>query len=226
MIEFDTRELHRLEENLRRLNAKGVHFAERNTINDQAFATQTEARAAIRSEFVNRNRWTERSVQVDRARSLSDSAEVGSTERYMAHQEFGHTKMENTHIATPAASGESPRARTRRRPVRRANRMTSITLKRQQRAGMSRKQQNIVAVKEAKETGRKFVFLQRGQERGIYKVFGTKRKPKTRKIQDLSRRVAVIPRNPWLMPSTTTVVAASHRFYFKHLQQQLDRLRP
>ncbi len=225
MLKMDTRELRRLEDNLRELNAKGVHFAERNTVNDLAFATQKEARQTIRSEFVNRNKWTERSVQVDRAKSLRDSAEVGSTERYMADQEFGRVKTENTNIPTPAASGESPRARTRRRPVRRANRMNAITLSRTKTAGMSQKQRNIVTVKQAKETGRKFVFLQRGQERGIYKVMGRKTKPKTRKVQDLSRRVAVVPRNPWLAPSSRTVMARAPELYAKQLQRQLDRLR-
>ncbi|ANO58045.1 hypothetical protein [Shewanella phage SFCi1] len=225
MIEMNTRDLRRLEENLRDLNAKGIHFAERNTINDMAFGTMHEARKTITEQFVNRNKWTMRSVQVDKARKLSDSAEVGSTEDYMADQEFGRIKHENMHIPTPSASGESPRASVRRRPVRRPNRMSAITLKRAKYSGMTRQQQNIATVKEAKAEGRKFVFLQRGKERGIYKVFGTKRKPKTTKIQDLSRRVAEVPRNPWLAPSSATVMRTAPQLYATRLQQQLDRLR-
>jgi hypothetical protein len=224
MINIETKQLQALESALSQLATRGVAFAHRDTINDMAFATQTLARATIRSEFVNRNAWTARSVHVDRARSTRDASEVGSTEEYMADQEFGRTKTEHTQMATPAASGESNRASVRRRPVSRRNRMASITLGKRSRGLGSRAEQNIVAVKEAKAEGRKFVYLDRGRVKGIYRVFGTKKKPRTRMIQNMSRRVARVPRNPWLAPSSYTVAARAPVLYAAQLQRQLDRL--
>jgi hypothetical protein len=224
MLEINTAQLKALEASLGDLNTKGIPFAQRNTVNDMAFATLRLSRGHIRSEFVNRNQWTARSVGVDRAKSTRDSAEVGSTEAYMADQEFGRTKTEHTQMATPAASGESNRAAVRRRPVRRRNRMAAISLGPKGKRMGSRAQQNIVAVKEAKASGRKFVYLDRGRVKGIYQVFGTKKNPRTRMIQNMSRRVAIVPRNPWLAPSSAKAMALGPALYEAQLLRQLDRL--
>jgi hypothetical protein len=224
MLTIDMKQARELERFLGQLNARGIKFAQRDAINDMAFATQKTARDTIRSEFTNRNTWTVRTVMVDRARSTRDSAEVGSTEYYMAQQEFGATLTKHTQMATPAASGESNRSKIRRKPVRMANRMSSIRLAKRNRGIGSRAQQNIVALKEAKESGRKFVYLDRGRVKGIYKVMGTKRKPKSRMVQDMSRRVAVIPRNPWLAPSSEAVMARAPEIYHAQLVRQLGRL--
>lgn len=226
MIKVDQNELRQLEDDLRRLNARGLDFAARDTINDYAFQTQGTARETIRSEFVNRNTWTVRSVRVDRARSTRDSSEVGSTEAYMADQEFGRVKTDHTQMATPAASGESNRASVRLRPVRKANRMANIRLGQRTRVtGASKAQQNIAALKEAKASGRRYVYLDRGKTKGIYRVLGTKRKPKSRMVQDMSRRVAVVPRNPWLAPSSDKTMARAAETYHAQLLRQLDRIR-
>jgi hypothetical protein len=225
MINIDMKQAKRLEELLGEMNRKAIPFAQQAAINDMAFATMRQARATIRSEFVNRNKWSVGSVRVDRARSARDSAEVGSTERYMADQEFGRTKTEHTQMATPAASGESNRAKVRRKPVRRANRMAAITLGKRAKGVGSRAQRNIVALKEAKAEGRKFVYLDRGKVKGIYKVMGTKRRPRARMVQDMSRRVAVVPRHPWLAPSTQAVTARAPEIYHAQLVRQLVRMR-
>jgi hypothetical protein len=225
MIEIDVRQVRNLEHSLDQLNDRGIAFAQRNAINDMAFATMRESKDKIREDFINRDRWTVNSIRVDRALSTRDSSEVGSTERYMAHQEFGHTSTEHTQIATPAAAGESNRARVRRKVVRRANRMANISLGNRRRSQGSRAQQNIIALKEAKADGRKFVYLDRGRVKGIYRVMGTMRKPKARMVQNMSRRVAVVPRHPWLAPSTAKVVANTPEIYHNRLQQQLDRIR-
>lgn len=222
MILANMKQAKKLEEKLGELP---VRFAQRNTINGQAFATQRNARKHVTKEMINRNRWTVGSIRVDTAKSLRDSAVAGSTERYMANQEFGHTDTQHTAIATPAASGEPIRAPVRRKVVRRANRMSAITLKGSKTlAALTAKQRNIAALKDAKEHGHKFVFMQRGKVRGIYKVMGTKKKPKARKVQDLSRKVAVINRNPWLRPSTVSQRETS-AIYFDQLRRQLRRMR-
>ncbi len=226
MFEIDMKQAKNLEKVLEGLNDKGVAFAQRDAVNDMAFATMRTSRETIRNEFTNRNKWTAGSVRVDRAKSTRDSSEVGSTEEYMADQEFGKVKTEHTQMAAPAASGESNRAKVRRKPVRRRNRMTNIRLTNGSRGARigSRAQQNIVALREAKAAGRKFVYLDRGKVKGIYRVMGTKRKPKARMIQNMTRRVAVVPRHPWLAPSTATVTARAPEIYHAQLVRQLGRL--
>ena len=224
MIEIDMKRVKAMADRLDRLNAKGIPFAQRNTINDQAFATQKEARATIRSEFVTRNNWTQRSVKVERARSTRDSAMVGSTEKYMADQEFGATGGP-TNVPMPASAGQSNRARTRTRVVRKSYRMNAIQLKRRRNAPGNQAQRNIAAVRQAKDEGRKFVYLERGRVKGIYRVMGSKKKPKTRMVQNLTRRVRVVRRHPWLYPSTQAVGKQAQRMYAVRLREQLVRLR-
>lgn len=221
MISVNMRQAKELEKSLGNMQIK---FAERNTINGQAFATQRNARKHIQRDMITRNRWTVGSVRVDTAKSLRDSAVAGSVERYMANQEFGHTDTQHTAMATPSASGEPSRAKVRRKPVRRANRMSAINLANKPRVQGSRVQQNIAALKDAKAHGRKFVFMQRGKVKGIYKVMGTKKKPRSRMVQNLSRSVAVIPRRPWLRPSIVSQQETAS-IYFDQMRRQLRRMR-
>jgi hypothetical protein len=220
MMTINTDQVERLRRNLGDMQ---IRYAERNTLNGQAFETQKNARATVQRGMVNRNDWTRRSIRVETAQSLRDSAMTGSTERYMAHQEFGYVDSVHTSMATPAASGEAPRSRVRRRPVRRKNRMSAINLGARV-TGMSRAQRNIVALKQAKEDGRKFVFLDRGRTKGIYRVMGTVRKPKSRMVQNLSRTVAITPRNPWLRPSSVTP-ERTRAIFFEQMRRQVRHLR-
>lgn len=103
--------------------------------------------------------------------------------------------------------------------------MANINLGSRSRSGGSRAQQNMVALREAKASGRKFVYLDRGKTKGIYKVMGTKKKPKSRMVQNMSRKVAVVPKHPWLAPSSATVMATAPQLYHARLEQQLRRLR-
>ncbi len=225
MFEIDSKGLKRMAETLDDISTTATKYAERNTINDYAFQTRDYARQNIRDQFINRNRWTERSVQVDRATSMVSSSEVGSTENYMREQEFGARTLTGLNVPTPAASGESVRAKERLKVVRPMNRMSRIKLKRSSRrsAGLTRKQQNVAAVRQAADEGRKFVYLDRGRQRGIFRLYGGKRRPRTRLVQDLSRRVRIVPRNPWLEPATDATMARAAETYYRRLAQQLRR---
>lgn len=225
MFEIDSRQLHQLVDALEDVNAKGIKFAQRNTVNDYAFKTAAKAKQTIREEFTIRNTWTQRSIRVDKANRHIDSSEVGSTQEYMREQEYGATTPGPRNVPTPAAAGQSSRARKRTRPVRQVNRMSNINLKRrsQRMGGLTRKQQNIAAVRQAADEGRKYVYLDRGRTKGIFRLFGGKRRPRTRLVQDLSRRVRVVPKHPWLTPSTLAVMQHSGEIYWRRLTQQLNR---
>ncbi|AAQ96531.1 hypothetical protein [Vibrio phage VP16T] len=225
MFEIDSRNLKHMEDALGRLNDLGVKFAQRNTLNDYAFATAKEAKATVRREFINRNTFTQRSIRVDKATRFIDSSEVGSTADYMREQEEGARTATPINVPTPAASGESVRANKRLKAVRTANRMTSIKLKKRSRraGGLTRKQQNIAAVRQAADEGRKFVYLDRGKRKGIFRLYGGKRRPRVRLVQDLSRSVRVVPQHQWLEPSGDKTMERAAPIYYARLAQQLRR---
>lgn len=228
MIEIDLKRVGVLQNKLKDLNAKGIPFAQRNTINDMAFKTQQTARETIKRDFVSRNTWTARSVRVDRAKGAGDSAVVGSTERYMAEQEHGH-RGGPTHIPRPAAAGQSNKSKVRTKVVRKNNRINALnayaSAAKRLNSKAGQKAKNMATVKEAKAEGRKYVLQIRGAKKAIYQVFGTKRKPRTRMIQDLSRKVRVVPKHPWLAPSSRAVQQTAPRLYAMRLREQLARLR-
>lgn len=225
MFQIDNRQIEQLANRLEDLNERGLAFARRNTLNDLAFETMREGKQEIRDEFINRNRWTQGSVRIDRARSTRDSAAVGSVEQYMADQEFGATKTKGTNVPTPTASGEAPRARVRRKVVQKRARMANIRLAtRARHRDKNQKQANIVSVQEAIIEGRKYVYQERGRVKGIYRITGGKRHPKTRMVQNLSFKVIRIPRQPWLGPATERAQAKTPQLWGAQLQRQLDRV--
>ena len=127
-------------------------------------------------------------------------------------------------IPTSVASGEGRGAKPRQKMVRRPNKVSNITLARNARTS-NRKPRNAIAVKEAIETGRRYIFLELQRRKGLFRVYGGKRKPRVEMIQDLTRKTVRIPRNPWLMPAANKQVAQLPRYYAAALDRQLARLR-
>ncbi len=206
-----------------------VKFAQRSAINGTAFTTQKIARNIVGAKMVQRNAFTKRSIQVDMAKG-SAPAIVGSIADYMATQEFGGVKTtEGKHgvpIPTAAASGESGEARLPQKLPKRPNRLSNIKLRKGGRKGKNRKQRNRVRVQEAAAAGgrNRFIFLDLGRRKGIYKVTGGKRKPKIRKMYDLSKNTVFIPKNPWLKPAVDKAVKSLPSLYLRALEFQAKRL--
>jgi hypothetical protein len=227
MITADARQVRQLENKLERLNARGVLYAELQTVNRAAFETQAVARRDLGGRMVLRDKWSERSIRVDRANRQNMAASVGSALPYMETQEIGGTTTpsagQNVAIPTSVASGEGRDAKPRQRLVRRPNKIRNIRLGDRQRTG-NRKQRNAVAVKEALRTGNRYVFLELQQRKGIFRVYGGRRRPRIEMIQDLSRRTTRVPRNPWLLPAANTVAQQLPSYYAAALRQQLARV--
>ncbi len=223
MIEINQKGTNRLARELDMIARFGVHYAQRDTINDMAFAAMRAAKGEIRENFINRNSWTVRSVLVERAKTPKDGAVVGSTEKYMLDQEVGAVGG-SPRMATPAAAGQSNRQKVRTRQVRKKYRINMIGRVQKNHAGKSdQAMANIIAVKEAVRDGRKFVYQSRGARKGIYEIRGSRRKPRTRMVQDLSRRTRVVKPKPWLHPATDQAVAYRYQFFHNRLVQQLNR---
>lgn len=231
MFDISDRDVKRLESDLKAFNARALPFATRNTMNQGAFATMRDARENVGENMVERNRYTRQSIQVEQTRTLAISRQaalVGSTAGYMADQEFGATLVkrgsEGVAIPTSFAAGQGRGSQPRSRLPRKPNRMANIQLRKRTKKGMSRKQQTFVTIKTAAENGHKYVFLDLGRRKGIFKVTGGKRRPKIQMVHDLTRQSVTIPRNPWLFPAVERTKKQMPRLYAQSLTFQLKRL--
>lgn len=230
MFSIQDRDIKNLEKDLQAFAHRAYPFATRKTLNDGAFQARSIAQADIKSSMTLRNRFTLQSIQVDQARTLRVSrqeATIGSIADYMEDQEFGAVKSktgsEGVVIATSYSSGEGENATPRTRLPRKPNRMANIQLSKRRKKGAGRKQQNIAAIKGAAKSGRKYVFLDLGRSKGIFKVTGGKRRPKIKMVHDMSRGSVFIPANPWLKPAFDEAARMVPAFYADALRFQLRR---
>lgn len=224
MFAINNSDIKKLEADLKTFAMKSVPFATRKTLNDSAFAARAIAQADVRESMVNRNRFTAQSIQVDQAKTLkisSQEAIVGSIAGYMEDQEFGAIKSKTgkhgVQIATSYSAGQG---QPRTRLPRKANTMAQIQLSKGRKKTYSRKQRNLVAIKQAASSGRKFVFLDLGKSKGIFRVIGGERRPKIKMVHDMSRQSVVIPKNPWLAPAFNEALRMQPAFYADALRFQ------
>lgn len=230
MFRINDRDIKNLENDLKTFANKAVPFATRKTLNDAAFATQKIARADMQDGLVLRNKFTVQSIQVEQARTLNvrrQASVIGSTADYMETQEFGGVKSKNgsegVRIATSYSAGQSENSRPRMRLPRKPNKIQNIKLTKGRRRGTGLKQRNLIAIKQASETGRKYVFLDLNKRKGIFKVVGGKRKPKIKMIHDMTKPSVAIPKRPWLAPSYNEAARMLPAFYADALRFQLRR---
>jgi hypothetical protein len=229
MITIDDRELKEFEADLKTFARRAFPFATKSTVNGLAFKARSIAQEGLKRDLVLRNRFTVQSVQVDQTRTLDvrrQAAAVGSIAPYMEVQEFGGIKTksgsEGVSISTGYSAGQE-NAKPRTRLPRKANKLENITLKKRRGKRISRKQQNLLAIKQAAASGSKFIFLDLGRRQGIFKVIGGKRRPKIKMVHDLTSQSVVIPKSPWLLPAVTEAQLSGPEIYKKALAFQLKR---
>lgn len=230
MFGVDNRDIKKMERDLKTFARKAYPFATRQTVNDAAFQAQKIARVDVQRDMVLRNRFTVQSIQVDQAKTLQISrqeATIGSIADYMEDQEFGAVKAkggkEGVAIATSYSAGQGENAQPRTRLPRKPNTMANIQLQRRRKKGSNRKQQNLIAIKQAAASGRKYVFLDLGRRKGIFKVTGGKRRPKIKMVHDMTKESVIIPKNPWLKPAFDESARMLPAFYADALRFQLRR---
>lgn len=229
MIGIKIKQLKKLEKNLNVFNLKALPFATRNTINQAAFKTQKLAKQNIKDKMTLRNKFTVSSVRVNQSKSLNISkqqSETGTIADYLVKQEFGEIIQKSgkhgVPIATSYAAGQSETAK-RTKLVRKPNKLQSLQLKRKAKGANSRKQRNFIAIQQAVKSSNKYVFLELGRTKGIFKVVGGKRKPRIKMVWSLKQQSITVNKNPWLEPAFNEVIKEMPAMYLKSLLFQVKK---
>lgn len=234
-IEADFREIVALERDLNRMYGKAVPFANLQAINAGAFEGRKIWHGHMGRLLTLRNRYTERSVRVEKARGLNvgrQRAVLGSVADYMDEAEFGEVKRPEPgrrylSIPTTVASGEGRGIKPRRKAVRAPSKLGRISLSRRKARGMTTKQRNFVAVKEAVEKREKFVrlTLDRGGREGVARITGGKRNPKVDVVHAMQRDPIRVRATPTLAPAVRDLTRRMPVIYVDALRDQVVRQR-
>lgn len=228
MFEINARDVKKYEQDLKDFAGRALPFASRAMLTRSAFDARARTQQNIREKMTTRNKFTVSSIRVEKARSLNikrQEAITGSIAEYLETQEFGGMETGGGRyqpIPTSYSAGQA-RGVERTRLPRKPNRMQAIQLRKRTGAGLSRKAANQAAIQQAAGGGNKFVFLDLGRRRGIFKVTGGKRKPKVQMVWDMTRRSVRIPPTPTLGPAARATQERMPQFYAEALVQQLKR---
>jgi hypothetical protein len=221
MVTVDTREFRKLEKDLRTFASKAIPHAVRNSLSTSAFQARAEWQDQIKRSFTLRNKFTERSIRVEKATGFEVRrmvSVVGSVAPYMERQEFGGIEHANRGIKAipgPSAAGQAPGTK-RTRLVRATARLGRINVKRGalRRTGGSPKQRNLVALLQARRAGRKHALLERKNGgRGLFLITGTKRKIRTRLLYDVSKSQVTVPAEPTLQRTLKAIEPKLERIH-------------
>lgn len=225
MFSIDDRDIKKLERRLRALNERGLPFATRETLNKMAFEAQTLGRKNIAEKMILRNKYTTQSVRVEMARGSNINAQqskMGSIADYMDEQELGGIKQRKSGravgIPTSFAAGQGRGTKPRTRLPRNSFKMGMIMLRRGQKRGANRRQQNAINI--ATSLGG-FTYLDLGRRKGIFKI---DKKGNPTMLHDLTRSSVRIPMLRWMYPAVSKVTDRRGEFYRRALEFQLSRL--
>jgi hypothetical protein len=203
-VDVDYRGLQKLTADLEKFAKRALPFAVRNGLNDSAFEARGEWAEQAGQQMTLRNTWTTRSMQVVKASGFDVArmeSRVGSTADYMGEREEGGSESASgkygVPIPTTSAAGQGMKAAKRTRLVQRPNRLPAIHLERSARLP-GRMQRNAVAIRLALASGNRYVFMNLGKRKGIFRVQGGKRGLRVRMIWDLTKRVVRTKPKPTL----------------------------
>lgn len=215
------------EKDLGTFHRNAVPHANRNALNQTAFAARKMWITNVRKEFTNRNTFTTRQIRVVKASGTNlhkMKAVIGSLAPYMGKREKGETKRakgRGVAIPTAAAAGQSGRKRTRL--IRKAFRLRSIRLP--SRGKGSEAQRNAVSIRKAVASGKRVAYLERGNQRGLVRIGGRARKRTFRTIYNLSRRTVRVKPEPTLAPTMASARQFAPLVYREALKAEIVRQR-
>lgn len=212
---------------LRTFRSSAIPFAVRNALNRSAFLAREVWQEQIRASFTLRNKYTERSILVERAQGRDASAmeaRVGSIAAFMGDQEHGATvrgRSGNKGIPGPVAAGLPPGS-DRTKLVRGSNKLGALHAIKGH--GRSRKQRNAVAMAMARRRGERVVLLERpAGGKGLFKLVGGRRKPQVRLLWDFSRRSVHVQPEPTLQRTLKAIQPRMELIHRNAFVEQLER---
>lgn len=224
-IKADFKEIKKLENFLDKFNRTGIKYATRNTLNTLAFDVRKQAQGFIQDNFINRNKWTVNSVQVNMAKGFNIDnmqSEVGSTQGYMELQEVGgRAKPEKgKHLPIPTLTARIARQNNRLRS--RAHKLSNIILRDKEKLAFiaNKRQRAIGIIENAKRNNYKHFYLDLGNVKGIF----TLKNDKLRMIYSLQYLFRKIPATHWLSKSSDKVANNALDIYNMQLKKQIDRI--
>jgi len=227
VIKIDLSKAKRLERELKGFANKAYPYATRSAINGYAFKARDMAKQTINETMVLKNRYTERSIRVNKTNSLqisSQEASIGSLLDYMETQEFGGTKRSQGKYGTPLATSYSAGQTGQRTKLpKRMNRMANLVLARKGIKAKNRRQRNLIAIQQAVKSGNKVAYLDLGTKKGLFRITGKKSALNVRMLYDLSHKSVRIPANKWLQKSIDKTLPFMEDIYIKALQFQIDK---
>jgi len=94
---------------------------------------------------------------------------------------------------------------------------------RRSRPGKTNPQRNIIAVKTAASQGGGYVYMQTGNRKGIYGVWGSEENPQVNLIYDLTHKTTKIPKNEWFDPAVQVGINSRTKHWGRALRFQLKR---
>lgn len=207
VISIKFKGLDRMVDDLRRARKKAIPYAIRDTLNGAAFEARKVWQGEIRREFTLRNKFTERSVLVERVRGLDPKrmeARVGSVASYARQIEEGATRRARGKFrAIPTASarvGGSPA-----KLVRSAAKLRGIQAARA-RKGSSPKQRNAIALSIARKNKQRHALLERSK--GGKALFEVRKRLAPKMLWDVSRRSVRVNARPTLGPALKRLSSA------------------
>lgn len=238
MFSLKDEDIKELEADLKTFHARAFPFATKATLNTAVFKGQKLARKDVRVKMIQRNRFTEQSIQVKQSRTLKVSRQaafLGSTADYMETQEFGgvehSTGKHGVSLPTSYSAGQGEQEPRTKLP-RKGNKLENIKLKKRLRKANNKKQSTLFKIQDAVTSGKRFVFLDLGRTKGIFRVVGGRKNfkrgwpvgAKLRMVHDLSHDSVTIPRNPWLKPVVDRMQVLIPDIYKDKLTFQARRL--
>lgn len=211
VVRVDMADARAFEARLREFGGSVARKACARALTKTAAIAAEQGKENIRESMVIRNRWTLGSVRSTRAtaRRIDDQfAMAGSVQPYMAKQERGGeldaTGDHGRRLTTGEGSREGRITTPRKKLARGRQRMARIQFASKVRtAGMSKQQATVVQVHAARRKGEKFVWLELpgGDRMGVFRVQGSKRKPKIVMIHRVMRERMAVKARPWLEPA-------------------------
>lgn len=227
-LTVDTVKIALLSDALHAFAKKGVPFAARKALNDTAFLAREQWVSEMGKKLTLRNTFTARSLRVEKVKAGYNpdtmQSAVGSLAPYMAATEAGGVENKKGKHGVPrplpVAAGQAMGASKRTKAVRRSNYLSALQVA--ARVSGIRQRKNAVAIAMAAKTGG-VAYLDLGKHRGLYRITGTKRGLKVRKLYDLSKTSIRTKPHPTLEPAVAAIQSKLPRVWIDALKDQLKR---